>query len=381
MNKHIFLFTMDMTFDGGVERVVSNMANSFCKRAYHVNIISLFKANKAIKYHLEKDIKIKYLFKDSSFSEWQSSLIIKSNLYWRYRLAMKFTGKLYQYIDSELSDGESAVVMWNTYQITPLYRHKNVYIIGLDHSRYPFGNIVKGLRHKLHTYMVSKFDIVTTLNVDEVDKWKTIGRPVYVMPNFLPDNGNHNAPVMDERKKVVVSLGRMNTDQKGFDRLIEAYSLIAAKHPDWNLNIYGSGCLQKEYQKLINDMNMQDYIEIFDFTKNPSKVYQTASIYAMCSREEGFPMVLLEAGCQGLPIISYDIQFGPRTLINDSVTGYVIPDGDKEKFAKALEKLMNDENLRERMSESIRKDIPARFSEKVIMNKWIKIINSIQDGE
>ena len=180
-----------------------------------------------------------------------------------------------------------------------------------------------------------------------------------------------------KQKKVVVSLGRMNTNQKGFDRLIEAYSLIAAKHPEWKLNIYGSGCLQKEYRQLINDLNMQDFIEIFDFTKNPLAVYQTASIYAMCSRDEGFGMVLLEAGSLGVPLVAYNVEFGPRSIIKNSVTGYIVPDGDKVKFAESLEKLMNDEKLREKMSEEILKDIPARFSEKVIMDKWIKIINSI----
>ena len=368
---------MDMTLDGGVERVVSNMANSFSKRGYRADIISLFKANESIKYHLDEKIKVKFLFDNLSFDNWHNSLLVKSNLYWRYKLALKFTDKLYCYIDSEVSDGETAVVMWNTYQITPLYRHHNVHIIGLDHSRYPFGNIVKGLRHKLHTYMVSKFDIVTTLNEDEVGKWRTIGRPVYVMPNYLPDSGILAIPKINDRKKVVVSLGRMNTNQKGFDRLIEAYSLIAAKHPDWKLNIYGSGCLQKEYRKLINDLNMQDFIEIFDFTKKPLAVYQTASIYAMCSRDEGFGMVLLEAGSLGVPLVAYNVEFGPRSIIKNSVTGYIVPDGDKVKFAESLEKLMNDEKLREKMSEEILKDIPARFSEKVIMDKWIKIINSI----
>lgn len=368
---------MDITLDGGVERVVSNMANSFSKRGYCTDIISLFKANENIKYHLDERIKVKYLFDNLSFVSWHNSLLVKSNLYWRYKLALKFTNKLYHYIDSELSEGETAVVMWNSYQITPLYRHRNVHIIGLDHSRYPFGNIVKGLRHKLHTYMVSKFDVVTTLNEDEVGKWRTIGRPVYVMPNYLPDSGILAVPKIKDREKVVISLGRMNTNQKGFDRLIEAYSLIAAKHPDWKLNIYGSGCFQKEYRKLINDLNMQNYIEIFDFTKNPLAVYQTASIYAMCSREEGFGMVLLEAGCLGVPLVAYNVEFGPRSIIKNSVTGYIVPDGDKVKFAESLEKLMNDDNLREIMSENIRKDIPTRFSEEVIIDKWIKIINSI----
>ena len=368
---------MDMTLDGGVERVVANLANSFSKRGYRADIISLFKANESIKYHLDEKIKVKFLFDNLSFASWHNSLLVKSNLYWRYKLALKFTDKLYHYIDHELSNGETAVVMWNSYLITPLYHHNNVHIIGLDHSRYPFGNIVKGLRHKLHTYMVSKFDVVTTLNEDEVDKWRTIGRPVYVMPNYLPDKGFQTVPKINDRKKVVVSLGRMNTNQKGFDRLIEAYSLIAAKHPDWKLNIYGSGCFQMEYRKLINDLNMQNYIEIFDFTKNPLAVYQTASIYAMCSREEGFPMVLLEAGSMGLPIVSYDIEFGSCNVIKTGQTGYIIPDGDKEQFAQALEKLMIDDNLRERMSDTIRKDIPERFSEEVVMDKWIKLINSL----
>lgn len=376
MKQHIFLFTVDMTLDGGVERVVSNMANSFSKRGYCVDIISLFKANENIKYHLEHGIKVEYLLGNGSFADWQNGLFVKSQLYWRYRLALKFTDRLYKYIDGELSDGETAVVMWNSYIITPLYRHKNVHIISLDHSRYPFGNIVKGLRHKLHVYMVSKFDIVTTLNVDEIDKWKTIGRPVYVMPNFLPCD-NYKILNMTARKKIVLGMGRMNTNQKGFDRLIDAYSLIAAKHPDWKLNIYGCGCLQQAYRKQISDLQMQNYIEIYDFTTEAQNVYQTASIYAMCSREEGFGMVLCEAGSQGLPLVAYDVEFGPKTIIKDGKTGYVIPDGNKEAFVKALEDLMDDSQLRERMSEEIKKDIPARFSEDVIMNKWIEIINSL----
>lgn len=377
MQYHIFLFTMDITLDGGVERVVSNMANSFSQRGYHVNIVSLFKANQGLKYQIKPNIKVKYLFENNSFEAWRQHLLIKSNLYWRYRLAAKFTSKLYSYIDEELENGETAVVLWNSYLITPLYGHKNVHIIGLDHSRYPFGNMVKGGRHKIHTYMASKFDIITTLNNDEIAKWQSIGRPVYVMPNFLPiDNTNKQNPTQ-KRDKVVLSMGRMNTNQKGFDRLIDAYSLIVKKYPDWKLVIYGSGSLQHLYRKQVKDLQMQDFIEIRDYTTNPLSAYLSASVYAMCSRVEGFPMVLLEAGSKGLPLVAYDIEFGPKTIIKDGGTGYVVPDGDKCKFAEALERLISNEQLRQRMSDNIQQDIPARFSEKVIMDKWEYIINTI----
>lgn len=368
---------MDVTLDGGVERVVTNMANSFSQRGYLVNIISLFKANQGLKYQIESNIKVKYLFNNNSFETWRQHLLIKSNLYWRYKLAVKFTSKLYAYIDGELKNNETAVVLWNSYLITPLYGHKNVHIIGLDHSRYPFCNMVKGLRHKLHTYMVGKFDIITTLNDNEIVKWQSIGRPVYVMPNFLPVDNIDKQYSVQKRDKIILSMGRMNTNQKGFDRLIDAYSLIAKKYPDWKLVIYGSGGLQQLYRKQIKDLRMQEFIEIRDFTTNPQDAYLSASVYAMCSRAEGFPMVLLEAGYKGLPIVAYDVEFGPKSIIQEGLTGYVVPNGDKYKFAEALECLMSDEQLRQKMSDNIQQNIPARFSEKVIMDKWECIINTI----
>lgn len=377
MKHHIFLFTMDITLGGGVERVVVNMANSFSKRKYKVNVISLFESGCGIKYNIDSKVKVKYLFRNLSFLTWRDGLLLKSNLYWRYLLSAKFTSRMYSYIDSELEEGETAIVLWNSYLITPLYRHCNVHIIGLDHSRYPFGNMTKGLRHAIHTYMIRNFDLVMTLNADELDKWKTIGKPVYVMPNYIPNESNYTEMSLPNRPKAVLSMGRMNTSQKGFDRLIEAYSLIATKHPDWKLQIYGCGCLRQDYICMVKNLEMQNYIEILDFTQNPKLAYQSASIYAMCSREEGFPMVLLEAGSQGLPIVAYDVEFGPKAIIQEGKTGYVISNGDKEAFAKALEKLMDNPILRHRMSEEIRKDISKRFSENVIMDKWINIINSL----
>ena len=223
--------------------------------------------------------------------------------------------------------------------------------------------------------MVRKFDIITTLNVDELSKWKTLGKPVVVMPNFIPVNENRGENVI--REKTVLSLGRMNTPQKGFDRLIEIYAKIALKHSDWTLKIFGSGKYQPTYIKQINDLNLQNYIKIYDFTESPDLEYKKASIYAMTSREEGFGMVLLEAGLSGLPLIAYDVEFGPKTIIKDGETGFVIQNGDTNAFACALEKLMVDNELRSRMSASVKEDIKNRYSENIIMERWINLINTL----
>lgn len=375
--NNIFLLITDITLDGGVERVVCNMANCFAERNYNVVIISMFSANHSLNYHFNGNVKIEIIKHNIGRKTWMDRYTPHQNLLRCYLTSIHFTKLIYAIID-KYSNGERSVLLSNSYlHATPLYRHPNVHIIGLDHSRYPFGNMTHGLKHWLRTYMVRNFDIITTLNKDELEKWESIGSPVYVMPNFLPRNWMNGKTSNIKREKVILSMGRMNTNQKGFDRLIDAYSLIAKKFPDWKLVIYGSGSLQHLYRKQIKDLQMQDYIGIYDFTTEPQKIYHTASVYAMCSREEGFPMVLLEAGSQGLPLVAYDIEFGPKTIIKQGETGYVVSNGDKIMFAEALERLMSDEQLRRKMSDNIQQDIPARFSEKVIMNQWEKIIKSL----
>lgn len=378
MKQHIYLLTQDITLDGGVERVVCNMANSFSKRGYQVDIISVFQANKHINYNVSKDINIKYLIRNLSFKKWiKTSFFYKSQIVWRYVISIKITRKLYNYIDNTLFHGQQGVLMCNSYLITPLYNHNNVKTIGLDHSRYPFGKLTNGVRHWIHTYMIRKFDIVTTLNRDEITKWNSIGRPVLIMPNYLPDSMFQDSLIANKKEKVILSMGRMDTEQKGFDRLIDAYSLIAHRHSDWKVKIFGSGQYKSLYEKQIENLGLEKNIEIHEYTKSPMNEYKNAAIYAMCSREEGFGMVLLEAGSQGVPIVAYDVEFGPNKIIKESKTGFIIPDGNKKLFAEALEKLMNDEKLCLQMSHSIKEDIKERYSENVIIGKWINIINSL----
>lgn len=72
---------------------------------------------------------------------------------------------------------------------SPSYRRKNVKLIGVDHSRFPFGNThYCNILYYLRTLNVRKMDIITTLNYNELAKWKSFGKPTYVMPNFIPQN-------------------------------------------------------------------------------------------------------------------------------------------------------------------------------------------------
>ena len=139
MKKHLFLLTTDITLDGGVERVVCNLANSFTRHNYDVDIISIFKSDNDVKYTVDNLVTVKYLFEEESYASFMRHVpLSKIQLIWRYLLAIKFTHPLYKYICSVLKPGQKGIILCNSYLITPLYRHKDIKIIGLDHSRYPF---------------------------------------------------------------------------------------------------------------------------------------------------------------------------------------------------------------------------------------------------
>ena len=102
---------------------------------------------------------------------------------------------------------------------------------------------------------------------------------------------------------------------------------------------------------------------------------QEAKVYCMTSYTEGFSLVLLESMNNGLPQVAFDVRVGPRNLMANGLSGYLVKDGDIEAFsAKVLELFENAERWK-LMSVASKKQA-SRFSEKKVVDKWLKIINS-----
>lgn len=107
-------------------------------------------------------------------------------------------------------------------------------------------------------------------------------------------------------------------------------------------------------------------------------MYKSASIYAMTSRYEGLPMVLLEAQSYGLPIVSFDCKCGPKDIIDEGENGFIVDDGNITLLAVRMAELMNDRSLRIRMGEKARVSI-LKYDETTVMDKWIQTFKSISN--
>ncbi len=172
--------------------------------------------------------------------------------------------------------------------------------------------------------------------------------PVFRIPNASPFTVAAGGSLADQ---VVVSGGRL-VDRKGFDRLIAAWAVAVAEFPDWQLHIYGEGECRDDLERQVAALGVGNSVRLPGYTHDFDQVLAQAGLYAMASRQEGFPMVLLEAMRHGLPMLSFDCPRGPAEIIEDGVTGRLVANGDVAAYAEALCDLLADEELRRRLGEA-----------------------------
>ncbi len=138
----------------------------------------------------------------------------------------------------------------------------------------------------------------------------------------------------DGKNKRFLAVGRMSARHKGFDILIEAFSIFAAGNSGWTLDIIGEGPEEEALRELIRRHGLDGRIRIHPFTKDIQEFYSNAAIYVLSSRWEGFGLVMVEAMAHGLPVISSDIPSSIEVLKD---TGMYFKNGDCRDLAARLD--------------------------------------------
>lgn len=159
--------------------------------------------------------------------------------------------------------------------------------------------------------------------------------------------------------KYVVAVGRL-VRQKGFDRLLQAWRRVCEDYPDWRLLIIGAGPEENELKSLADTLDVQYCVQFVAPVQGLYAVYRHAQVYAMSSRAEGFPMVLLEAMAAGLPAVSFACT-GPDVIIRDGVDGFLVKQNHTDRLAEKLAELMKDDALRASFSAGAQQ-VVERFS-------------------
>ena len=141
---------------------------------------------------------------------------------------------------------------------------------------------------------------------------------------------NHELPV-------ILGVGRLNA-QKDFATLIKAFALVREKKKA-RLVIYGEGEERPRLQHIANNCDNPEDIDLAGYHSCPWREMAHADMLVLSSCWEGLPGVLIEAMAVGCPVVSTDCPGGSREILQDGELGPLVPVGDTQAMAEAIEKV------------------------------------------
>ena len=371
--------TPSLYMAGGVERVLTLKANYFADiYGYDVTIITTDGNDKPNFFPLSKSVKVLNL--DIYFEEmWHRSFFKRLCLYIpkEKRFKKRLTEELYRI----RPDITISLLRREINFLTDIHDgSKKLGEIHINRAHYrnftpnrsnPFKAIfARYWKHGL-VEKLKRLDRFVVLTEYDRQAWQEIPR-VDVIPNPLPFYPDQVSSV---RRQRIIAVGRY-FDEKGYDMLLKAWSIVERASDDWALDIYGDGN-KPYYEKIAASLNLdQKRCRLNDSISDVQKEYLDSSLFVCTSRFEGFGMGIVEAMACGLPVVAFDCLWGPRSIITDGEDGLLVENGNIEKMADTILSLINHPERISEMGMNARRNV-RRFNIDVVAKKWKRLFDSL----
>ncbi len=199
--------------------------------------------------------------------------------------------------------------------------------------------------------------------------------PIYVIPNGIARPVTARGAVTTDGSCLMVAMGRLSVE-KGFDRLIDAFARVAVQRADWRLEIAGEGPERISLERRIAQRRIESRATLIGWLDDPALLLTRADIFVLASRYEGFPVALLEAMAQGVAVISFDCDSGPREIIQHEQNGLLVDQDDIDQLAQAMERLIDDSALRRRLGQAACA-VADRFSVTQFAQRWNDVLQDV----
>jgi len=338
---------------GGIERASSNTANGLSELGAKVYFLSLFKKEAFFKLNEGIEIIEPQGFNKTKLSLFKSILWIRKevkrvnpehilvfNKFYGAITALALLGTKYPYF---LSERSSPLFVWRQ----PM-RAINKFAFSI---KPPKGVIAQtNIAAEYQRKYFKKTEVIVIPNSV---------REVQLFPEI-------------KREKVILAVGRLNDYLKGFDLLIESFAKL--KNQDWELHIAGGDEEGEALKEQAERLGVINRIKFLGKVKEIDKCYAYAGMFVIPSRSEGFPNALAEAMTAGCCCIAFDFVAGPNEMITNGVDGILVPSGDTQKLAEAIDDLIVKDDFRDVLAQKAIKT-SQHFKKSTIISKIANVIN------
>lgn len=379
--KIVFLFD-SIARVGGTERILTDKMNYFADvEGWEVHFINYQQGDHPLAFPLSKNVKQRDL--GCNFVE-----LYKCNPITRIIRKALLERLLCRRVAAAIKEIDPDVVVCTTYHtidMKALNRCKTEALRTIE-SHVSRANVVdlygSGIIGRIRTWLkqcatareVRKADILIALTKQDAKDWRRDVRTV-VIPNIVshyPAEINYAADSVH-----AIAVGRLSR-QKGLDILIEAWRTVHDKHPEWSLDIYGSGEMEGELKTIIEDCGLVGIVTIHEPTEDIYSKYTESGLFILSSRYEGFGLVLVEAMACGLPVVAFNCPYGPMIIMGEGNEWLVEP-GNVQALAAKVITLIEHPEVRRQLSVTNR-EIARRYTAATVMPMWKKLYTTYRKG-
>lgn len=224
-------------------------------------------------------------------------------------------------------------------------------------------------------------DRVLTVSERQADSYVRIGVPasaITTIVNGVPPRGP--GPGRDEARRrlglrpeqpVVLTTGRL-VDQKGHRYLVDCVPDLVAEVPDAAVVVIGGGTLQDPLARRAESLGVADTVRLVGHREDARALLDAADVYVLPSVAEAMPLALLEAMDAGLPAVGTGI-IGTSEVLEDGVTGLLVPPRDPRALGAALLELLGDPALRRRFGSAARLRFRSRFTAERMAEQTLRV--------
>ncbi len=174
---------------------------------------------------------------------------------------------------------------------------------------------------------------------------------------------------------ILLAVGRL-TRQKRPDLMVEALARVR-RRPGLaaaRLVLCGEGPIAGNVEAAAHAAGLAGAVDLLGFVANPFALMRRADLYLLTSDHEGLPNTLIEAQGLGLPAVATRCPYGPDEIVEDGVTGRLVPTGDAEAIAAAAADLLADPERRRRMGEAAASRARRLYDVAVLVPEWERLL-------
>ncbi len=317
---------------GGSERVCVNMANSFAKKGWQVDLVVLNLNNQAYLHSILDNVNLivlnvnharysaiyllRYIFKNKPKiilvfnSELSVVMVILRIL---LRLNVKIISRNTSTLSIRLKEFKKKK-LWLKYVAGPLIKF---FYKRIDYAI----NQCKGMREDLIQLLPQFYE-----------KSNVIYNPI---PPEIIDYVNKNDLTQIKKKDYLLCVGRLEK-VKAFHYAIESFAGIADNFSNLRLKIVGKGSLEQELKQKAIDCCVDDRVDFEGFQENIIPYYLYAKATILTSLYEGYPNVLIESIAMNTPVIAFNCESGPKEIIQEGINGYLVKYKNVDDLKKKL---------------------------------------------